>query len=90
MPKQQTLLFCLIASSLMLTSACNKSFNEIRFSQPKISKDPAFANDLKGLDKIEIDDESRVLFDSLNNKCADGKDDACMKLASIYTSYFTM
>lgn len=75
MPKKQTLLFCLIASSLMLTSACDKSFNEIRFSKPKISLVPAFANDLKGLDKIELDDESRVLFDSLNNKCTDGKDE---------------
>ena len=90
MPKKQTLLFCLIASSLMLTSACDKSFNEIRFSKPKISLVPAFANDLKGLDKIELDDESRVLFDSLNNKCTDGKDDACMKLASIYTSDYNM
>ena len=83
-------LLTILAVSIASLCACSKTDSAFEFQTPAIANEPLFSQDLQAVQNLELDDESRVLYESLENKCTQGNDDACEKLAHIYTSDYYM
>lgn len=83
-------LLTILAVSIASLCACSKTDSAFEFKKPAIANEPLFSQDLQAVQNLELDDESRVLYESLENKCTQGNDDACEKLAHIYTSDYYM